>query len=319
MNIVFTICSVNYLASAKCLANSIKQTNADVKFVYIIADKINNRVSNEYFEGIEYIEVEDLGINNLGELIETYNIIEFNTAIKPFAIKFLAQKYQTHKIVYLDPDIIVFNSLQDVFNNLNQYDFIVTPHILKPIVNEEYYSHQKGALNTGIFNLGFIAINYNSESEKIIDWWSHHMRNHGHCKSSQGEFYDQKIMNLLPIFSDKVFIEKRLGYNVAGWNIHEREITKQNNSYFVNEEPLIFYHYSGIFFNKNSNRISHYNNLTLTNNEVLTEILNLYRDSLEKNNNAEISKIKCHYECKPNIHKTSRIGMLKYKMKKWIK
>lgn len=86
MNLVFTICSVNYLASAKVLANSVLKTNNNVKFVYVIADKINGRVANKYFENIEYFEVEDLGIENLNELIDTYNVIEFNTAIKPFAV-----------------------------------------------------------------------------------------------------------------------------------------------------------------------------------------------------------------------------------------
>lgn len=319
MDLIFTICSANYLASAKCLANSVFQTNTDVKFVYVIADKINERIPLKYFENTEYIEVEDLGISNLNEFIDTYNIIEFNTAIKPFAIKFLTQKFQTNKILYLDPDIIVFNSLNEIFNKLNEYDFILTPHILKPIFDDNNYSHQKGALNTGVFNLGFIAINYNQESEKIIDWWALHMRNHGHCNSINGEFYDQKIMNLLPIFSNKVLIEKNPGYNVAGWNIHEREITKVDGKYFVNNKPLVFYHYSGFVKNKSLKLISHYNHLTIEYNKYINEILCVYENALIRNNHNSLLKENCFYELKPNIHKVTRAQMLKYKLKKYFK
>ena len=164
MNLVFTICSINYLASAKTLAQSVRATNPNITFVYVIADKIDGRLPLNYFEQDEFIEVENLGIANLNELVETYNIIEFNTAIKPFAIKYLNEKYTATKIIYLDPDIIVFNSLSAVFEQLNKYDFIVTPHILQPIISIEFYAQQQSAINTGVFNLGFIGINYNQNT-----------------------------------------------------------------------------------------------------------------------------------------------------------
>ena len=149
MNLIFTICSVNYLASAKCLWQSVKKTNSELKFIYVIADKINGRVDKNYFEGVDYVEVEDLDIPNLNELINTYNLIEFNTAIKPFAANYVNKKYSAQKLIYFDPDIIVFNSLDFIWENLNNYDFILTPHLTQPTIDDLFYQHQKGALNTG--------------------------------------------------------------------------------------------------------------------------------------------------------------------------
>jgi hypothetical protein len=319
MNLVFTICSVNYLGSAKCLADSISKTNPELKFVYIIADKIEDKIPEKFFNDIEFIEVEQLNISHLNELISTYNLIEFNTAIKPFAVKYLAEKYNASKIIYFDPDIIIFDSLNDIYSKLDSFDFIVTPHILTPITDESFYNHQKGALNTGIFNLGFIAINYNAESINIINWWAYHMRHHGHCNSHIGEFYDQKIMNLLPIFSNKVLIAKHPGYNVAGWNIHERRITKSKDKFNVNNSPLVFYHYSGIIHDQNSKLISNYNSLTTDKMEPLSEILNIYRNELQRNGHSRLISLKCFYNFKPNIHKASRKEMLKFRLKKFFK
>lgn len=319
MNIVFTICSVNYLAGAKVLWQSIFKNDPDSNFVCIIADKINGRVNVEYFEGVDQIEVEQLEIPDLHELIRNYNIIEFNTAIKPFAVKYLAKKYNAKKIIYFDPDIIVFNSLDLFWNNLNNYDFIVTPHITKPITNKTFYEHQKGALNTGVFNLGFIAININENTTEIINWWAYHMREHGHSNSSKGEFYDQKIMNLLPIFSDNLLIEKHPGCNVAGWNIHEREITKNNDGYLVNNKPLMFYHFSGLVSDPSVDLISRYNNLKLSQNTSVKEIVSLYRDSLSKNDQKKLSQLNCAFDLKPNIHTTSKWQMFKHKIKTYFK
>jgi lipopolysaccharide biosynthesis glycosyltransferase len=291
-------------------------SNPGLKFVYILADKINGRVSADFFGACDYIEAEELNIQNIEDLVNTYNIIEFNTALKPFAITYLKKKYNASKIIYFDPDIIVFGKLNELISNLDNYDFIVTPHILTPIVNDEYYQHQQGALNTGIFNLGFIAVNYNESSRAIIDWWCFHMRDHGHSNSLLGEFYDQKIMNLLPVFSEKLLIEKNPGYNVAGWNIHERVITKSNNEFLVNGMPLIFYHYSGAILENRSTLVSTYNNLKVT--PTLSELLDLYKKKLYDNDYFKMKTIACHYDLKPNIHKASRIQILKYKLKKFL-
>jgi lipopolysaccharide biosynthesis glycosyltransferase len=320
MEIVFTICSLNYLSGAKALAESISNTNPHIKFVFLIADKINNRLDYSHFDGHDIAEVHELQINNLQELIDTYNIIEFNTAIKPFAFKYLSDKYQTNKIIYLDPDILVFGSLERYFELLSEYDFIVTPHILNPIVDDRFYNQQKGALNTGIFNLGFLAMNINDGSTPILEWWQKHMRNHGHSKSAEGEFYDQKIMNLLPIHSNKVLIDKHPGANVAGWNIHERRITKEQNNYLVNKLPLIFFHYSGLPKEKDSVFISGYNNYLLSEAGLFcSELIKHYRYRTEKNNIYKYEKIKCYYKLKPNIHRASRFEIYKYKLGKWLK
>ncbi|MBK9282903.1 MAG: hypothetical protein IPM51_01135 [Sphingobacteriaceae bacterium] len=315
MNIIFTICSVNYLAYAKTLQQSILLHMPQVKFVYIIADKIDKSFSIENFEGVEFIEVEALGIKELDQMVKTYNLTEFNTAIKPFAIQYLHQKFNATKFIYLDPDIIVYKNLQEIWENLDSFDFIVTPHLLEPIVSENFYAHQVGALNTGIFNLGFVALNYNQNSKKLIEWWKHHMINHGHSNSLIGEFYDQKIMNLLPIYSDKVLILKDPGYNVAGWNIHERKISSLDGVYFVNDSPLAFYHFSGLEQNDEKNLVSKYNTLKLNDYPDIIDIRKQYLNSVRENNNEQLKNMKCYYSLQPDIHKTSRIEMFRIRIK----
>jgi len=285
-------------------------------FVYIITDKINDRINWSSFDNSDYFEIEEMGIENLNHLIENYNIIEFNTAIKPTAFKFLSKRYNASKIVYFDPDILVFNSLNDLWLNLDNYDFILTPHILKPIYNNLYYVHQVSALNTGVYNLGFMAVNYNETSKTIIDWWEFHMKNHGHNNVLKGEFYDQKIMNLLPIYTNKLLVEKKFGYNVAGWNIHERNITKVKNVYYANNEQLVFYHYSGVDKNMNKNRVSNYNDIVAETGSPLFELLNLYRMGLIDFEDDKFSKYECYYKFSPNIHKNNRWHLLIFRLRK---
>jgi hypothetical protein len=202
---------------------------------------------------------------------------------------------------------------------LNENDFVVTPHILQPITDDAFYGHQVGALNTGIFNLGFIALNYNESSVKILHWWEKHMIEHGHCNSQIGEFYDQKIMNLLPVYSDKLHILKDPGCNVAGWNVHERKISGSAGKYFSNDSPLMFYHYSGFVNDKTKKLVSKYNSLKVEDNSALAEILDKYRKSLHENGNEQLISLKCLYDLKPDIHRADRFTVFSYKISKFFK
>jgi hypothetical protein len=52
----FTICSINYLAQAKVLADSLKKTNPDYEFVIGLCDKIDDSgVDTSKLEGFNLL------------------------------------------------------------------------------------------------------------------------------------------------------------------------------------------------------------------------------------------------------------------------
>ena len=63
----------------------------------------------------------------------------------------------------------------------------------------------------------------------------------------KGLFVDQIWLNYAPLYYDRVFIIRHLGYNIAYWNFHERSIEQMGGRWFVNKKfPLKFFHFSGI-------------------------------------------------------------------------
>jgi hypothetical protein len=50
-------------------------------------------------------------------------------------------------------------------------------------------------------------------------------------------------------------ISKHLGANVASWNILGRSLSIQNGNYFINDDPLIFYHFQGVARMKSGNYV----------------------------------------------------------------
>ena len=78
------------------------------------------------------ISFKDIPIPDRRKMCFQYEIMELNTAVKPFAIKHLfSVGYE--KIVYLDPDILVYSPLEKTFAALDLYDAVVTPHLTEPL------------------------------------------------------------------------------------------------------------------------------------------------------------------------------------------
>lgn len=314
MQTTFTICSSNYLSLALSLKESFLLHHPNCTFYIFLIDK-----KPDFILDNQVIEIEEIGIPNeiFKQLLENYNLIELNTSVKPFIIEYLFQKRNCKKIIYLDPDILVYHTFDSIWQQLDTYGFVLTPHIINPIISEDEYYLLLGTINTGVFNLGFFAVNMQTEeSQRLIKWWKEHLINYGHNAILNGEFYDQKVMNLLPIFSGKCLISKNFGMNVAEWNLHERKINKKNEQYTINDEPLLFFHFSSIKITSFEDNLKKNIRIQKNNSELLNELISNYINLNNKYQYDKLKLIPCHYKLKPNIHRASRLEIWKYKFSK---
>ena len=294
INIAFTICCNNYLAKAITLGNSIKVTNPEIIFrIYLVDRLIDNILIKENIP-FTIIEIETVPIPDFEGMTNRYNIVELSTSVKPFIFDHIfVNEPCIQNIIYFDPDIMLFNSCQHLFNILITNNIILTPHLLTPSENHPYGQPEANYLSTGIFNLGFIAVKRSEESFRFLIWWKERLTYQAFCKHEWHLFYDQKWMNLAITFFDGVYIEKNAGYNMAGWNLHERILNKLYNVYYINEiYPLIFYHFSGVIIDK-LEQVSSYTKYTFENRPDLFEITNNYRLENVKNGHNLFKDISC--------------------------
>ncbi len=245
--VVYTSITQNYLPKARVLAYSLKKFHPDWEFILLYADTLPKDfdLSNEPFDEILFIE--ELNINNLESWIFKHSIVELCTAIKGAAAEFLATKHNISKIIYLDPDIKIFNSLKDIELLLDTYDILLTPHILD--MEEDKISiidNEISALKHGIYNLGFFAAKTSEQGLKFIKWWSNRLKDFCFDDIPNGLFTDQKWCDLAPIFFDNLHIIRDKGYNVATWNIAQRPLSiNKTGLILAGNSPLRFYHFTG--------------------------------------------------------------------------
>lgn len=291
MEAIFTIVAKNYLSLARTLGDSIKKHHPDIPFYIIIADQIGNSVNKEG-EIYSIIEASELPILNLADLAFKYNVTEYCTALKPFAFDYFFQTLKFEKVIYFDPDIAVFNKLDLIIEKLEDNFIVLTPHFFTPEIEYTGAVTESGILYGGIYNLGFVAIKNTENGNLIIKWWANRLQDKAYADKIDGYHTDQKWMDFVPSFFDKgVYILRKLGYNMAIWNLHERFLClSDKKEYFVkarlnqsDEERLVFFHFAGFDPNDLTLIHKHHPHFKLKDFPELTSLMEWYKISLLKN------------------------------------
>jgi len=239
-NAIFTVCNLAYLPKALVLAQSLWNTNAIRLKIYLVDRK--NGLDLALFSP-ELIWIEDCGVPDFPKLAFKFDITELSTSIKPFLSLQLLEQHE--KIIFLDPDICVYDNLAPIFANLDEHGIILTPHYTIPHGPDNENS-DLGMMRFGSFNLGFFAVSRAPEAREFLSWWSDRCIRYCYFETQFGLSTDQKWATIVPCFFRDLLISFDLGYNVAFWNIQERFLTQTpEGKYLVNNEfPLLFFHYS---------------------------------------------------------------------------
>src|SRR6266581_2383968 len=109
---IFSISSLNYISYARTLFGSVKEFHSDdVDMYLLLVDELDGSVDPDS---------------------EPFKIIE------------------AKKIIYLDPDIMVFDRLDLALNLLDSHSIVLTPHITMPI-HDDLRPSEQDFLKTGIY------------------------------------------------------------------------------------------------------------------------------------------------------------------------
>jgi hypothetical protein len=274
---IFTICSNNYLASAKVLFDSARAFHPEASFFLVLADAVLPEL--DYPADVTILPAEALGIPDFRSVAFRYGIMEFNTAVKPFAfLNLFAKGYD--KVIYFDPDIEIFSPLDSVAAALARgASFVLTPHLTEPAENDAPRTDIH-VMQTGVFNLGFLACSRQFETDKILRWWARRLRYECVNDQSSGLFVDQKFMDLVPALTDHSVVLRDTTLNVAYWNLAQRSLEQGPQGWTVDGRPLGFFHFSG-FDPSRPRELSHRSNVPDRYiSPDLINLLALYADKL---------------------------------------
>ena len=244
----YTSINNNYFAKARILAKTIKQHCKNARFSLVLSDNVMQDINwvNEPFDDVITIDKLGIPVENLNLWIYIHTVVELCTAVKGQAlVKFLEEG--SDKVVYLDPDIAVFDDLHELEQLLDEYDVLLTPHQTIPENKEcDILNNEICSLKHGVYNYGFYAVRNSENGLKYARWWRDRLLSFCYDDIPNGLFTDQRWGDLAPALFEGVYILRDPGCNVSTWNITTRKVTKESDGrYYVNGSPLKFYHFSG--------------------------------------------------------------------------
>jgi glycosyltransferase involved in cell wall biosynthesis len=291
---ICTIISKNYLAHARVLTDSFLKYNPNGTVYVLLTDSLDESFDPKNEKFILF-NIKEIGIKNLNSFCFKYDILERNTGVKASFLKFLIKKYNLKKIAYFDPDIFFTNNLENMWKVLDQKSIVLTPHITEHITDNKRPSESE-ILKSGVYNLGFIAISNSEESKKFLDWWEQKLLDFGYNNVNEGMFTDQKWVDNVPSDFKNVFVINHPGYNVAYWNLMQRNVEINDGRISANGKPMYFFHFSGFVVEDIEIVSKHQNRFRLSNLENLRPLFELYRDLLIDNEFFKTRKWKCFFD-----------------------
>jgi hypothetical protein len=237
-----TIVARNYLALAGSLLSSIAERERDIDRFVFITDDLDGRET--FDEGRVIAPADVFSHDAYMALARGYDVAELATAVKPAVMRYLLDRHYD-RVLYFDPDIVVFAPLAAVIDPLAGHDIVLTPHITEPVPLDGKRPTEVDLLRGGSYNLGFIGVANTPGAHAMLAWWAERLERYCLDDVSFGLFYDQKWIDLVPALFPRTAIVQHRGCNVAYWNLHSRALGEDDPPRLVSGEPVIFFHFSG--------------------------------------------------------------------------
>lgn len=239
---LFTIVAKNYLAQARALMESAANLSPDAERFAVLVDEPEGRF-DPAAEPFEVVPCGDLSVQDLPALRFRYSLVELSTALKPHSAQYLFDR-GFDRVVYLDPDILLYQPLDRIFTELDSADVLLTPHLTEPL-DDGCRPDEQDILRAGTYNLGFLALKRSQPAADLLEWWRRRLEHLCIADPEQGLYVDQRWMDLAPGLFPRVRVVRDPGWNVAYWNLASRPVRIGSEGPTAAGRPLVFFHFSG--------------------------------------------------------------------------
>ncbi|MGH8460789.1 MAG: hypothetical protein ACRESS_04220 [Stenotrophobium sp.] len=275
-----SIATPSHVPQAVACLQSIHRYHEDARYFLLLVNAEGQQVSS-LPDTTEALSIEDcVGADDLRMMRKRYSITELCFAVKPFLIATLLEAGMD-QVHYLDSDCLAFNCMTPLVLDLANADLLLTPHCLSPVPEDGQSPSALTLLKAGTFNAGYISVRRTGQGADFVAWLSSMTIRYAKNAPKEGMCGDQRWLDLTPALFPGMAICRHPGANVAYWNLHERKVLRDSEGHFrVNDQALIFFHFSGHVATHPTQLSKHQNRHPLIPGSHLHELVEFYRSHL---------------------------------------
>lgn len=238
-----SIVSQDHLFKFITMLSSLRSCYNDFKVFALCVNDVVWNILNE----INLEEVVPVMLNGLKSdiLIKAQNERPFQAfcwTLKPVFLHYVMQVYPDCKyFAHLDADLFFYSSPDWIFMENHDANLLLTHHR-----NSRKFLHYYAS--SGVFNTGFVGCKNNEIARKAVSKWEEQCLLYCPIEANpiSKVFGDQRYVESWPEEYEGVHIVRNLGVNTALWNVQNYTVNVKDEKVYIDEYPLIFYHFSGL-------------------------------------------------------------------------
>ncbi|HVP81188.1 MAG TPA: glycosyl transferase [Thermodesulfobacteriota bacterium] len=230
-----------YLPKGLALFKSLKQHCSAFRLWVLCMDSMcYEALSQLDFREICLISFEDFerGDEELLRAKRNRTLIEYYFTCTPSLPLYIFNNYpQVDLITYLDADLFFFADPAPIYDEVADHPIAIIEHRFPP--NLRYLEQ------FGIYNVGWLSFRRDEHAFACLRWWRERCLEWCYDRCEDGRFADQKYLDEWPSRFQSAVVLSHKGANLAPWNLGNYCIHQDGNGVWVDEDPLIFFHFHG--------------------------------------------------------------------------
>ncbi len=221
--------------------------NMDNFKVYILCvdEKCYEFLKEINSDKIVLVTIAELNREDLLAIKDSRKLNQYCWTLKPGFIKHIFTLDDSiNRVTYIDSDLFFYQNPNVIFENQPDASVLLSSgEIFLPMYSKEF--NQTMQTLTGNFNSGFISFKKDINGLQCVNWWDKMCVDSCTSNPEDNKFGDQKYLDDMPFLFNNVYEITTQGINIGHWNYLKYKFTVSNDNVMVNNNKLIFYHFSG--------------------------------------------------------------------------
>ena len=200
-------------------------------------EKINSLNNSHVFTiGLDDLES---AISPLLKVKKDRSIVEYYYTCGPAFTRYVVDLDPAIDIItYLDADMYFYNDPKLIYNHFGNNSIGVVGHHLPEF--------RKKNIKQGLYNVGWLSFRRDENGMSCLEWWRDKCFEWCYERFEDGRYADQLYLDQWPKQFKGFHDVTHHGANVAPWNTRDYRFSKHGDVIFVDNDPLVFYHYHGL-------------------------------------------------------------------------
>ncbi len=237
-----TYFDIDYLPRGLALYRSLKNHCREFELWILCMDSS----SYELLSKMKMPEIQLIALNDFEKddnvLLETKKnrtkVEYYFTCTPSLPLYLLNHNNNINLITYIDADLYFFSDIDPIYKEIGYSSIAITEH--------RFPTKLRKLLKYGKYNVGWLSFRRDYNALSCLKWWRSKCIEWCYDRLEDDRYADQKYLDQWPDLFEGVKILKHKGINTAPWNIENYKLACRHGRIYVNDQPLIVYHFQGI-------------------------------------------------------------------------